>query len=118
MMETSAHLKFVRLSTQKGRLIADQIRGMPVEGALSLLTYSPRRAAKKVKKVLESAIANAEHNAGADIDLLRVSHIEINEGPTIKRFQARAKGRGARIEKQTSHISVTVSDAAAARKKR
>jgi large subunit ribosomal protein L22 len=116
-METSAHLKFIRLSTQKGRLVADQIRGLPVEQALSLLTYSPRRAAKKVKKVLESAIANAEHNSGADIDLLRVAKIEINEGPSLRRFQARAKGRGVRIEKQTSHISVTVSDAAAGKRK-
>ena len=109
-METRAVLKFIRLSPQKGRLVADQIRGLPVERALEILQFSTKRAAKPVKKVLESAIANAEHNAGADVDELRVHVVEINEGPMLKRFHARAKGRGARILKRTSHISVTVSD--------
>ena len=110
-MEAKAILKFVRLSPQKGRLIADLIRGLPVERALEVLQFSPRRAAHTVKKVLESAIANAEHNAGADVDELRVQTICIDQGPMLKRFHARAKGRGARILKRTSHITVTVSDA-------
>jgi len=110
-MEATAILRTVRLSPQKGRLIADQIRGLKVERALEILQFSTRRAAKPVKKVLESAIANAEHNQGADIDELRVSDIQIDAGPMLKRFHARAKGRGVRIIKRTSHISVTVSDA-------
>jgi large subunit ribosomal protein L22 len=112
-MEATAILRTVRLSPQKGRLIADQIRGLKVERALEILQFSTRRAAKPVKKVLESAIANAEHNQGADIDELRVSDIQIDAGPMLKRFHARAKGRGVRIIKRTSHISVTVSDAPA-----
>lgn len=117
-MEATAILKFVRLSPQKGRLVADLVRGLSVERALEVLQFSNRRAAKPVKKVLESAIANAEHNVGADVDELRVRRIEVNEGPTLKRFQARAKGRGARILKRTSHISITVSDQKPAGKKR
>lgn len=109
-MQATAILKFVRLSPQKGRLVADLIRGLPVERALEILQFSPRRAAKPVKKVLESAIANAEHNEGADVDELRVQTICIDEGPMLKRFHARAKGRGVRILKRTSHITVTVSD--------
>ncbi len=109
-MQATAILKFIRLSPQKGRLIADQIRGLPVERALEILQFSTRKAAKPVKKVLESAIANAEHNEGADVDELNVATILIDEGPMLKRFQARAKGRGARILKRTSHITVTVSD--------
>ncbi len=109
-MQATAILKFIRLSPQKGRLIADQIRGLPVERALEILQFSTRKAAKPVKKVLESAIANAEHNEGADVDELNVATIQIDEGPMLKRFQARAKGRGARILKRTSHITVTVSD--------
>ena len=109
-MEATAILRTVRLSPQKGRLIADQIRGLKVERALEVLQFSTRRAAKRVKKVLESAIANAEHNQGADIDELRVSDIQIGAGPMIKRFHARAKGRGVRVIKRTSHITVTVSD--------
>jgi large subunit ribosomal protein L22 len=109
-MEATAILRTVRLSPQKGRLIADQIRGLKVERALEVLQFSTRRAAKRVKKVLESAIANAEHNQGADIDELRVSDIQIDAGPMIKRFHARAKGRGVRVIKRTSHITVTVSD--------
>ena len=110
-MQATAILKFIRLSPQKGRLIADQIRGLPVERALEILQFSTRKAAGPVKKVLESAIANAEHNEGADVDELKVQIVQIDEGPTLKRFQARAKGRGARILKRTSHITVTVSDA-------
>lgn len=109
-MQATAILKFIRLSPQKGRLIADQIRGLPVERALEILQFSTRKAAGPVKKVLESAIANAEHNEGADVDELKVHIVQIDEGPTLKRFQARAKGRGARILKRTSHITVTVSD--------
>jgi large subunit ribosomal protein L22 len=109
-MQATAILKFIRLSPQKGRLIADQIRGLPVERALEILQFSTRKAAKPVKKVLESAIANAEHNEGADVDELNVATIQIDEGPMLKRFHARAKGRGARILKRTSHITVTVSD--------
>ncbi len=111
-MQASAILRFTRLSPQKGRLIADQIRGLPVERALEILQFSTRKAALPVKKVLESAIANAEHNEGADVDELKVQAVEINEGPTMKRFHARAKGRGVRVLKRTSHITITVSDTA------
>ncbi len=117
-MEATAILKFIRLSPQKGRLVADLVRGLPVERALEILSYSTKRAALPVKKVLESAIANAEHNEGADVDELRVQTICIDEGPVLKRFHARAKGRGARILKRTSHIRVTVSDVKPTRKKR
>ncbi len=109
-MEVSANLKYARLSAQKGRLVADMIRGMPVDRALNELTFSTKKAAELIKKVLESAIANAEHNEGADIDELKVSRICVDEGPTHKRMHARAKGRGNRILKRTSHITVTVSD--------
>ena len=114
-MQATAILKFVRLSPQKGRLIADQIRGLPVERALEVLQFSTRKAAVPVKKVLESAIANAEHNEGADVDELKVQTVMVDEGPSLKRFHARAKGRGARILKRTSHITVTVSDVRKAR---
>jgi large subunit ribosomal protein L22 len=109
-MEVSATLKQAHISAQKARLIADQIRGLPVEKALNLLIFSPKKAAAMVRKVLESAIANAEHNEGADIDELKVSAIYVNEATTMKRFRARAKGRGARILKRNSHITVTVGD--------
>ncbi len=109
-METRAILKGVRVSAQKGRIIADQIRGKPVEKALNLLTFSPKKSAALVKKVLESAIANAEHNDGADIDELKVKTIHVEKGASLRRFRARAKGRGAKIEKQTCHIYVTVGD--------
>jgi large subunit ribosomal protein L22 len=109
-METQAILRGVRLSAQKGRLVADLVRGKPVEQALNILTFSPKKAAKIVKKVLESAIANAEHNDGADIDELKVKTIYVEKGASLRRFAARAKGRGAKIEKQTSHIFVTVGD--------
>jgi large subunit ribosomal protein L22 len=110
MMRVSAVLRGTRLSAQKGRLVADQIRGLPVDRALNILTFSPKKGAVLIKKVLESAIANAEHNEGADIDELRVATICVDEGSTMKRFRARAKGRGARILKPTCHITVTVED--------
>ena len=109
-METTAKLNGVRLSSQKGRLIADQIRGLQVEQALSLLTFSPKKGAVIIRKVLESAIANAEHNDGADIDALKVKTIHVERGTVLKRFMPRAKGRGFRIEKLTCHIYVTVGD--------
>lgn len=109
-MRVSAVLRGTRLSAQKGRLVADQIRGLPVERALNILTFSPKKGAVIIKKVLESAIANAEHNEGADIDELKVATICVDEGSTLKRFRARAKGRGARILKPTCHITVTVGD--------
>jgi large subunit ribosomal protein L22 len=107
-METQAILRGVRCSAQKGRLVADQVRGKPVEAALNILTFSPKKAAKILKKVLESAIANAEHNDGADVDELKVSRIHVDEGQSMRRSSARAKGRGVRIEKQTCHIYLTV----------
>jgi large subunit ribosomal protein L22 len=110
-MQVSATLKHARISPQKCRLVADQVRGLPVEKALDILVFSPRKAAVIVRKVLESAIANAEHNEGADIDELKVGSIFVNEGRTLKRFRARAKGRGTRILKRNSHITVTVDDA-------
>lgn len=115
-MEAKAILRYTRLSAQKGRLVADQIRGLPVARALEVLEYSKRRAAKSMRKVLESAIANAEHNQGADIDELRVATVMVDNGPQLKRFHARAKGRGVRIVKRTSHITVVVSDKKPARK--
>ncbi|HYA21375.1 MAG TPA: 50S ribosomal protein L22 [Burkholderiales bacterium] len=110
MVKTSAVLRGVRLSAQKGRLVADQIRGLPVDKALNMLTFSPKRGAGIIRKVLESAIANAEHNDGADIDELKVTTIYIERGASLKRFTARAKGRGNRITKPTCHIYVTVGD--------
>ncbi len=109
-MEVAAKLKYARISAQKCRLVADQIRGLPVERALQVLTFSPKKAAGIFKKVLESAIANAEHNEGADIDELKVSRVFVDEGPTYKRWQARAKGSVNHIFKRTSHITVTVAD--------
>jgi large subunit ribosomal protein L22 len=110
MMEVSAILRGTRLSAQKGRLVADQIRGLPVEKALNILAFSPKKGAGVIKKVLESAIANAEHNEGADIDALKVKTIYVDQGSVLKRFTARAKGRGNRISKPTCHITVTVGD--------
>lgn len=109
-MDTTAKLRGVRLSSQKGRLVADQIRGKTVENALNILQFSPKKGAVIIRKVLESAIANAEHNAGADIDELKVTQICVEKGPVLKRFAARAKGRGARIMKPTCHIFLTVGD--------
>lgn len=109
-METQAVLRGARLSAQKGRLIADLIRGKSVAEALDILTFSPKKGADLVKKVLESAIANAEHNNGADVDELTVSTIFVDEGMTMKRIRPRAKGRADRILKRTSHITVKVAE--------
>lgn len=109
-MEALAKHVFARGSAQKARLVVDQIRGLHVEKALEILTYSNKSAAVLVKKVLDSAIANAEHNEGADIDELIVSKAFVDEGPTMKRIKPRAKGRADRILKRTSHITVVVSD--------
>jgi len=109
-MEAIAKLKNARISAQKVRLVADQVRGKPVENALQLLTFSTKKAAELVKKTLESAIANAEHNEGADIDELKVGTIYVDEGPTMKRWSARAKGAAYHILKRSSHITVIVSD--------
>lgn len=110
MMEAQAKHTFARTSPQKARLVADQIRGLSVEDALNILTYSPKKAGALMKKVLDSAIANAEHNEGADIDELTVSKVFVNEGPTMKRIKTRAKGRADRVFKRSSHITVVVSD--------
>jgi len=107
-MEVTAKLRFARISPQKCRLVADQVRGKPVEQALQILSFSPKKAAGIVKKVLESAIANAEHNEGADIDELKVSRIFVDEGPTMRRWKPRAKGRVNHILKRTSHVTVMV----------
>ena len=109
-MHTTAKLWGVRLSAQKGRLVADQIRGIQVSKALDILTFSPKKGADIIKKVLNSAIANAEHNHGLDIDELKVSTILVEKGPVLKRFTARAKGRGNRIVKPTCHVFLTVGD--------
>ena len=110
MMEVAAKLKGAGISAQKARLVADQIRGKNVEEALTLLSFSPKKASLLVKKVLDSAVANAEHNEGADIDELKVSTIFVDEGLTMKRIKPRAKGRADRILKRTCHITVKVSD--------
>jgi large subunit ribosomal protein L22 len=121
-METKATLYGVRLSCQKGRLVADLIRGLTVERALNVLSFSPKKGARIIKKVLESAIANAEHNDGADIDELKVKQIYVEKGTPLKRFHARAKGRGNRVLKHSCHIFLTVGDeekkASAARAKK
>ncbi len=109
-MEVLAKRKYADMSAQKCRLVADQIRGLSVENALNVLNFSPKKAAGLIKKVLESAIANAEHNEGADIDELKVSRVFVDEGPVFKRWRARARGRANRILKRTSHITVAVSD--------
>ncbi len=109
-MNATAKLRGAGISAQKVRLVADQVRGMPVEKAEQLLAFSTKKAARIMKKVLLSAIANAEHNDGADIDELSISAVMVDEGPTLKRGRARAKGRGTRILKRTSHITLTVAD--------
>jgi len=109
-MEVVAELKYAHISPQKCRLVADQVRGLSVDKALNVLRFSEKKAAHFVKKALESAIANAEHNEGADIDELRVSAVWVDNGPVMKRMHARAKGRGSRICKRTSHILVKVAD--------
>ncbi len=106
--ETKASVRGVRLSVDKGRLVADMIRGKKVDQALNILTFTPKKAAVIIKKALESAVANAEHNDGADIDELKVTSIYVEQGATLKRFSARAKGRGNRISKPTCHIFVSV----------
>jgi large subunit ribosomal protein L22 len=103
-------MKQVRISPQKARLVADQVRSLPVDRALDLLKFSNKKAARLIRKVLESAIANAEHNEGADVDELKVAAICVDGGPVLKRMHARAKGRGNRIVKRTSHITVTVAE--------
>lgn len=110
MMEVAARLKYARLSAQKCRLICDLIRGLPVDRALDVLSFSTKKSAAVVKKVLQSAIANAEHNQGTDIDELKVSKIYADQASTYKRMHARAKGRGCRILKPTCHITVIVSN--------
>ena len=107
-MQTTATLKHVHISAQKARLVADQLRGLPAESAIDLLRFSTKKAASIIKKVLDSAIANAEHNDGADVDELNVEKIYVNEGPTAKRFRARARGRSSQILKRTCHITVVV----------
>jgi large subunit ribosomal protein L22 len=109
-MEVAAKLKGARISAQKARLVADQVRGKPVEEALDLLEFSPKKAAHLVKKVLNSAIANAENNEGADVDELKVSSVYVDEGMTMKRLRPRAKGRADRILKRSCHITVKVAD--------
>jgi len=109
-MEVAAKLRGAQISAQKARLVADQVRGLEVDKALNILVYSTKKGAHLVKKVLESAIANAEHNEGADIDELKVSAIFVDEGMTMKRIRPRAKGRADRILKRTCHITVKVSD--------
>lgn len=109
-MEATARLKGARISAQKARLVADQVRGKGVEEALNILTFSPKKAAHLIKKVLNSAIANAEHNEGADVDELKVATIFVDEGMTMKRIMPRAKGRADRISKRTCHITVKVAD--------
>lgn len=109
-MQAMATLKYARVSAQKARLVGDQIRGMRVERALNDLQFSTKKVAGVFRKILESAIANAENNEGADVDELKVVAVQVNEGPTMKRIRARAKGRATRIFKRTSHISVTVAE--------
>ena len=109
-MMVSATLRRARTSPQKARLVADQLRGLPVERAMQILTLSTPKAASVLKKVLESAIANADHNEGADIDELLVGAVHIDQGPTFRRHRARARGRAGRITKRTSHITLTVTD--------
>ena len=109
-MQAVALHRFARISPQKARLVADQVRGVNVANALESLQFSTKKGASIIRKVVESAIANAENNEGADVDRLCISEIMVDEGPTLKRFRARAKGRGVRILKRTSHIKVVVSE--------
>ena len=109
-MQVTSKLRYARISPQKCRLVADIVRGKPVGRALATLKFMPKKGARLVRKALESAVANAEHNHGADIDELKVSLIHVDAAPQLKRFAARAKGRGTRIIKRNSHITVGVSD--------
>ncbi|MCK5916817.1 MAG: 50S ribosomal protein L22 [Cocleimonas sp.] len=111
-MEVQAKLRYSRISPQKARLVADQVRGLQVDKALEILEFSSKKSAAIIKKILESAIANAEHNEGADIDELKVTRVMVDQGPTLKRIQPRAKGRANRILKRTSHITLAVGDSA------
>jgi large subunit ribosomal protein L22 len=117
-MQTTASVRGVRLSAQKGRLVADLVRGKPVDKALNILAFTQKKAAGLIKKALESAIANAEHNDGADIDELKVKSVLVERGTVLKRFQARAKGRGFKIVKPTCHIFVVVGDEPAPKRAR
>ncbi len=107
---TTACLKYVRMAPQKLRLVADQVRGLPVDRAMDILTFSNKKAAGIIRKVLESAVANAEHNEAADIDDLEIAAITIDKGPTHKRLRTRARGRADRIFKRTSHLAITVAE--------
>jgi large subunit ribosomal protein L22 len=109
-MESIAILNNVRISPLKARLVADKIRGLPVDRALNILNYMPLKASAMIKKLLESALANAEHNHGADIDTLKVATIYVNEAGAYKRMMARAKGRGNRILKRLSHITIKLAE--------
>lgn len=109
-MQVSATLRHARISPQKCRLVADAVRGISVGKALQVLAFMPKKGARIVKKVLESAVANAEHNHGADIDELKIASIMVNEAPSLRRYAARAKGRGTRLTKRNSHITVQVAD--------
>jgi len=109
-MQVTAILRYARISPQKCRLVADTVRGKPVGNAIATLKFMPKKGAELVRKLLESAIANAENNLGADIDELKVERIQVDAAPVLKRFHARAKGRGNRIVKRNSHILVQVSD--------
>jgi large subunit ribosomal protein L22 len=109
-MQVTAQLRYARISPQKCRLVADLVRGQSVGNAIATLKFLPKKGAEIVRKVLESAVANAEHNHGADIDELKVALIHVDTAPVLKRFAARAKGRGTRIVKRSSHITVAVSD--------
>jgi len=109
-MEVTAKLRFARISPQKARLVADQVRGLPVDKALEVLAFSQKKASAMMKKILDSAIANAEHNEGADIDELSITQVMVDQAPTMKRLRPRAKGRANRILKRTSHITLTVGD--------
>lgn len=109
-MQVKAHLRHTRVSPQKARLVADQIRGKNIDKALDILSYSPKKSAQLIHKLLMSAIANAENNFGLDIDELYVSSIQVNQGPVLKRIRPRAKGRANRILKKMSHISVELAE--------
>ena len=109
-MQVTSKLRYARISPQKCRLVADVVRGQPVGNAISTLKFMPKKGAELVRKVLESAVANAEHNHGADIDELKITLIQVDAAPVLKRFAARAKGRGARIVKRNSHITIQVGD--------
>lgn len=109
-MEVAAKLKFARLSPQKCRLVCDLIRGLPIDRALNVLKFSQKKSADVLKKLLDSAIANAEHNHGADIDELKVAKVYADQGPTLKRMHARAKGRGSQVLKPTCHVTIVLSD--------